>query len=318
MYIAAASSLEPRHLVRRKINAGLAFLPHDIAAYWINADLINHLLLERSSQMNSTESPLAVAVEAAKLGGDVLVRYLRDGVEMRSKHRSDAKTYDLVSDADIESEKAIESYLRKQFPGHALLGEENLQADTNSEHLWIIDPLDGTNNFAHGVLQFSVSIAYYHHGKPMVGVVFNPARNEMFTATAGGGAFLNGDPIQVSRADALSKSLIGCGFYYDRGEMMRKTLSAIGEFFEQDIHGIRRFGSASLDLCHVAAGQFGGYFEYHLAPWDFAAGALIVQEAGGQITDANGHPLEIKKTSVLASNGCLHESMLKITTKHHG
>lgn len=267
--------------------------------------------------MNDSNQLLDAATTAARLGGEILMRYLRDGVQIRSKDHAGAKTYDLVSDADIESEKAIESYLRKQFPDHALLGEENLQADTNSEHLWIIDPLDGTNNFAHGVLQFSVSIAYYHHGKPMVGVVFNPARDEMFTATAGGGAFFNGDPIQVSRSDALSKSLIGCGFYYDRGEMMRKTLSAIGEFFEQDIHGIRRFGSASLDLCHVAAGQFGGYFEYHLAPWDFAAGALIVQEAGGQITDAKGDPLEIKKTSVLASNGCLHESMLKITTKHH-
>jgi myo-inositol-1(or 4)-monophosphatase len=267
--------------------------------------------------MNSTQSTLSVAVEAAKLGGDVLMRFLRDGVEMRSKRRSDAKTYDLVSDADIESEKAIESFLRSQFPSHALLGEENLQADMDSSDLWIIDPLDGTNNFAHGVLQFSVSIAYYHHGKPVVGVVYNPARNEMFTATAGGGAFFNEDPIKVSGSDSLSKSLVGCGFYYDRGEMMRRTLSAIGEFFEQDIHGIRRFGSASLDLCHVATGQFGGYFEYQLCPWDFAAGALIVQEAGGQISDAKGQPLELKKTSVLASNGSLHDPMLTITAKYH-
>ena len=266
--------------------------------------------------MHDPQTLLDAATTAAKMGGDVLMRYLRDGVEMRSKNRSDAKTYDLVSDADIESEKTIAEYLGSQFPDHALLGEENLQAEIDSPDLWIIDPLDGTNNFAHGVLQFAVSIAYYRDGQPIVGVVFNPARDEMYTATAGGGAFLNGKPIHVNQESTLAQSLVGCGFYYDRGEMMRKTLSAIGDFFEQDIHGIRRMGSASLDLCHVAAGQFGGYFEYHLAPWDFAAGALIVTEAGGQVSNANGEPLKVKKTSMLASNSRLHESMLAITKKH--
>ncbi|KAA1261392.1 Inositol-1-monophosphatase [Rubripirellula obstinata] len=267
--------------------------------------------------MNDSKTLLTAAITAAKLGGDVLMRYLRDGVEIRSKDRSDAKTYDLVSDADIESEKAIGNYLKQQFPDHALLGEENLQADTDSADLWIIDPLDGTNNYAHGVLQFAVSIAYYRDGKPVVGVVFNPARDELYTATIGGGAFLNGKPIQVNQERTLAESLVGCGFYYDRGAMMRKTLSAIEAFFENDIHGIRRMGAASLDLCHVAAGQFGGYFEYHLAPWDFAAGALIVSEAGGQVSDANGEPLRLKKTSILATNTHLHDAMLTITKKHH-
>ena len=245
------------------------------------------------------------------------MRCLRDGVEIRSKDHADAKTYDLVSDADIESEKTIEKFLRSKFPSHALLGEENLKAETDSPDLWIIDPLDGTNNYAHGILQFAVSVAYYHQGNPVVGAVFNPARNEMYAAMSGGGAFLNGEPIKVSQASHLNQSLIGCGFYYDRGEMMRKTLDAVEAFFQQDIHGIRRFGSAALDLCHVAAGQFGGFFEYNLSPWDFAAGALIVSEAGGKVSCAKGDPLKIQKTSVLASNKLLHDSMLSITKHHH-
>lgn len=266
--------------------------------------------------MPPTESLLSAATTAAKLGGEVLMRHLRNGVEIRSKDHPDSKTYDLVSDADIESEKTIENFLRREFPDHALLGEENLQAETDSPDLWIIDPLDGTNNFAHGVLQFAVSIAYYHQGNAIVAAVFNPARDEMYTATSGGGAFLNGQPIEVSFAKTLNESLIGCGFYYDRGEMMRKTLGAVEAFFEQDIHGIRRFGSAALDLCHVAAGQFGGYFEYSLSPWDFAAGALIVSEAGGKVSDAAGDPLKIQKTSILASNSLLHPSMLSITREY--
>jgi myo-inositol-1(or 4)-monophosphatase len=266
--------------------------------------------------MPPTESLFLAATTAAKIGGDVLMRHLRDGVAIRSKDQPDSKSYDLVSDADIESEKAIENYLRSEFPHHELLGEENLQADTDSNDLWIIDPLDGTNNFAHGVLQFAVSIAYYHQGNPIVAAVFNPAREEMYTATLGGGAFLNGQPIQVCRAEHLNESLIGCGFYYDRGEMMRKTLDALEAFFQHDIHGIRRFGAASLDLCHVAAGQLGGYFEYQLSPWDFAAGMLIVNEAGGQVSDTLGNPLKLKQTSVLASNTLLHPAMLSITQEH--
>ena len=270
-----------------------------------------------SKKLPDPNDLIQAAVTAAKAGGDVLMHYLREGVEMRSKTHPDAKTYDLVSDADIESEHAIANALRLEFPDHAMLGEENLQADTDSEHLWVIDPLDGTNNFAHGVLQFAVSIAYYHQGQPMVAAVFNPARDEMYTATQGGGASLNGQPLQVSDCDTLGQSLIGCGFYYDRGEMMKKTLSAVQDFFEQDIHGIRRFGSAALDLCHVASGQFGGYFEYQLSPWDFAAGALIVTEAGGRISTAQGDPLPLKTTSILASNTRLHAPMLSITRPHH-
>lgn len=258
------------------------------------------------------------ALSAARIGGDILMRYFRDGVVIRDKSADGGKTYDLVSDADIESETAVANFLRDRYPDHELLGEEALsEGSPDAEHLWVIDPLDGTNNFAHQLPHFAVSIAYYHRGKATIGVILNPARNEMFTAIRGGGAFRDGKPVHVSDAVTLSKTLIGCGFYYDRGAMMRSTLAAVEEFFGGDIHGIRRFGTAALDLCQVGCGQFGGFFEYQLSAWDFAAGRLFVEEAGGKVTDGRGQPLPLEKTSIVASNGKLHDVMIDITSRHH-
>lgn len=259
---------------------------------------------------------LEVATKAATIGGEVLMRYLRDGVEMSDKTASGGKSYDLVSDADLESEKAIGALIRDAYPDHDLLGEEELDGSVDAEHLWIIDPLDGTNNYAHGIPHFAVSIAYYYRGQPEVGVVFNPARSDLYTATLGGGAFRNGERVSVCNSETLGQTLIGCGFYYDRGAMMRSTLNAIEEFFSHDIHGIRRFGTAALDLCQVGCGQFGAFFEYLLSPWDFAAGVLFVTEAGGEITDAWGRALPLEKTSVVASNQRLHATVIGITGKH--
>lgn len=259
---------------------------------------------------------LETAKSAAYLGGEVLMRYLRDGVDMRNKSDSGGKTYDLVSDADLESEKAVAACIGAKFPDHELMGEEELVGNPNAEHLWIIDPLDGTNNYAHAVPQFATSVAYYHRGEPVVGVVLNPARDELYTASRGGGAFFNGTRVTVDDADTLGSTLIGCGFYYDRGDMMRGTLAAIEEFFSKDIHGIRRFGAATLDLCLVGCGQLGGFFEYQLSPWDFAAGRLFVEEAGGIVTDANNQPIPIAKTSIVASNGNLHAAMIENTSRH--
>jgi len=151
----------------------------------------------------------------------------------------------------------------------------------------------------------------------MAGAILNPALEEIFTVVRGGGAFRNGQKVGVCDSQSLGNTLIGCGFYYDRGDMMRKTLSAIEEFFGHDIHGIRRFGGAALDLCQVGCGQFGGFFEYQLSPWDFAAGVLFVEEAGGKISDGRGCKLPLEKTSVVASNGKLHDAMIEITAKHH-
>ncbi len=269
-----------------------------------------------------TETPdkdelLQTAITSAKLGGDVLMRHLRDGVTMRNKSDSGGKSYDLVSDADLESEQVVAGHIRSQFPDHELLGEEELKGNPEAEHLWIIDPLDGTNNYAHGLPQFAVSVAYYHAGVPVVGVVFNPARDELYQAVRGRGAFFNGTQAYVDEADSLTNTLIDCGFYYDRGAMMRSTLDAIEAFFAKDIHGIRRFGAATLDLCMVGRGHLGGFFEYQLSSWDFAAGRLFVEEAGGKVTDAHGNKLPIGLSSVVASNGKLHDEMIAITSKHH-
>lgn len=262
------------------------------------------------------DQPLAVARTAAAAAGKVLMRYQRDGVEMRNKGSVGETGYDPVSDADLESEKCIARLLREEFPAHELLGEETLGGAADAEHLWVIDPLDGTTNYSHRLPHFAVSIAYYYRGEPHVGVVHNPARDDWFVAVRGGGATHNDRPVQVSEARSLSDVLVGCGFYYDRGAMMRATLDAIAELFGQNIHGIRRFGTAALDLCHVGCGYYGGYFEYQLSPWDFAAGRLFVEEAGGRVTTARGEPLPMEKASVLATNGHLHEAMQEIVARH--
>ncbi|KAA5539592.1 inositol monophosphatase [Roseiconus nitratireducens] len=260
---------------------------------------------------------LRVALSAANAGGQVLRRYWYDGVELRDKSAFGGKTYDLVSDADLESQAVIANLLSDAFPSHELMGEEDLVGDLDAEHLWVIDPLDGTNNFAHRIPHFAVSIAHYRSGIPVVGVVVNPMTGDIYSARLGQGATHNGQPIGVSQADSLSQSLVGCGFYYDRGEMMRRTLTAIEELFSHHIHGLRRMGTAALDLCAVASGQFGAFFEYKLSPWDFGAGQLIVTEAGGTVTDGAGKPLGLVPSSLVASNGRLHEALLDIVMRHH-
>ena len=225
------------------------------------------------------QTELNTAREAAHVAGQIVARYFRDGVVMRTK-----ESFNLVSDADVDAERAIVDVISRAFPGHAILAEEELAHQEAAEHLWVVDPLDGTNNFAHKIPQFAVSIAYCHRGEPKCGVIYNPIREEWHTAVRGEGAFLNGRRVQVMQADRLDLALVGVGFYYDRGAMMEATLAAIRDFFRAQIHGIRRFGAASLDLCSVAQGMFGAYFEYELAPWDFAAGSLFVEEAGGKVT----------------------------------
>lgn len=250
---------------------------------------------------------LETAKEAASAAGSILSDYFQNGVTMRTKSAS----IDLVSDADINAERAIAKVIRSRFPEHGILGEEECSDDKNTEHLWIVDPLDGTTNFAHGIPHFAVSIACYRAGIPQVGVVFNPIRDDWFVAERGKSATANGAAMQVGQQRQLSEALIGTGFYYDRGEMMKATLEAIERLFRQQIHGIRRCGTASLDLAMVAAGQLGAFFEYQLSPWDFAAGRLLIEEAGGKISTCDGKSLPLETTSVLASNGILHEQVLQ-------
>ncbi|HEX8203833.1 MAG TPA: inositol monophosphatase family protein [Isosphaeraceae bacterium] len=254
---------------------------------------------------------LIVAEEAARAGGAILTHYAREGVAMRSKDVAN-----LVSDADVESERAIVAVIRRVFPDHEVLGEEVHRGDVGAEHLWVVDPLDGTNNFAHRVPHYAVSIAYYRSGIPECGVIYNPARDEWHVAARGQGAFHDGRPVRVAEHDRLDEALISVGFYYDRDVLMDATLASIGALKRRQIHGIRRFGTASLDLGMVGRGLFGAHFELELAPWDFGAARLFVEEAGGRVTTAGGEPLPLAKTSILASNGRLHEAILEVLRDH--
>ncbi len=254
---------------------------------------------------------LDVAILAAKESGSLLSDYFDNGVTMRHKG-----VVDLVSDADVNSERKIVEVIRNAFPGHSVLGEEENSETVESEDLWVIDPLDGTTNFAHRIPHFAVSIAYYRQGKAECGVVWNPIRKDLYVAERGQGATHNGVPMRIGTQTALSDILVATGFYYDRGAMMEATLDAIRDCFRQNIHGIRRFGTASLDLAQVASGSFGAYFEYVLSPWDFAAGRLLVEEAGGCVTACDGSELPMRKTSVLAANPTLHAAMLPIVSQH--
>lgn len=262
-------------------------------------------------QHNMTSREAEIALQAARASGQLLIRYFQEGVTMRSKAAAD-----LVSDADVHAERLIVDIIQSAFPEHSVLGEEEHDGSVDAEHLWVIDPLDGTTNFAHQIPHFAVSIAYYQRGVPQCGVVWNPVRDDLYVAERGHGASHNGRPLQVGQQSQLSEVLIGIGFYYDRGAMMEATLAAVRDCFRQQIHGVRRFGTASLDLAQVASGAYGAYFEYQLSPWDFAAGRLILEEAGGRITTCAGEQLPLAKTSVLASNGRLHDALLPIVSRH--
>lgn len=256
-------------------------------------------------------SPVETALQAAREAGTRLTDYFRDGFSIRSKGGAD-----FVTDADVAAERCIVERIRSEFPDHSILGEEEHAGDIHAEHLWVVDPLDGTTNFAHRIPHFAVSIAYLHRGQAQCGVIWNPIRDDLYLAELGKGATHNGKVIRVSAERAMSEALIGIGFYYDRGAMMEATLAAVGDCFRRQIHGVRRFGTASLDLAHVASGLYGAYFEYQLSPWDFAAGQLLVEEAGGKVTTCSGAPLPLKKTSVLASNSLLHAEMLAVVSRH--
>jgi len=264
-----------------------------------------------TSRIASATRELDVAREAAAAGGRVISRYFAEGVAMRSKECGG-----LVSDADTESEHAIAAVIRRHFPDHAILGEESHKDDVNAPHLWVVDPLDGTNNFAHDIPHFAVSIAYVRDGRAECAVVRDPMRHDWYTAVRGAGAHYNDLPARVCGSRTLDEVLLGLGFYYDRGAMMEATLAATRELFRRGCHGIRRFGTASLDLCAVGVGRFGAFFEYELSAWDFAAGALFVEEAGGRVTDCKGDPLPLGSSPVLATNGFLHEPMLDVVRAH--
>lgn len=248
-----------------------------------------------------------VAIEAAYAGSLALLDYFRRPLEVRSKGIAN-----YVSDADLAAESAIVNILKDAYPQHAILSEESHHDKADAASCWIIDPLDGTNNFIHGIPHFAVSIGYYEKGRGVLGIVTSPATGDWYLAARGEGAWLNGERMRVSESQGLDQAMVACGFYYDRDSMMQATLDTLGDLFRQQIHGIRRCGAAALDLAYVAGGWFDAFFEYRLSPWDYAAGSILLEEAGGKVTDCLGNPLPMDRTSTLcASNGRLQAAMLE-------
>jgi myo-inositol-1(or 4)-monophosphatase len=245
-----------------------------------------------------------VALRAARAAGRIHLRRLS-----RTSVTRKTNSIDLVTEADGESEQAVIRTLRGAFPGHAILAEESGASTEQSVHRWIIDPLDGTTNFAHGFPQFCASIAYERKGRVELGVILDAFKRELFVAARGRGARVNSRPIHVSKTPTLDLALLATGFPYDRRER-RNFYLTFWEAFMMRTQGVRRTGSAALDLCYVACGRVDAFWEFGLRPWDVAAGALIVAEAGGRVSNADGSPLDIDARNIVASNGRVHHAML--------
>ena len=251
---------------------------------------------------------LEAAGEIAREAGELLRRDFRSRSIFAFKSE-----IDLVTETDTASQTLIHDRLSALFPGHDFLAEEGLRKLAEAEFRWVIDPLDGTTNFVHRIPWFCVSIGLEHRGVPVAGVVLNPMNGELFAAETGAGAFLNGDPIRVSETGDLDRSLVATGFPYDI--RTSGTNVAAHDRFLRSAQAVRRFGAAALDLCYVACGRFEGFWEMKLKPWDTAAGAVVVGEAGGLVTDFLGRPADIYHPEVCASNGRIHRRMLEILTQ---
>lgn len=250
------------------------------------------------------------AEETARAAGAILRERFGQPHEIRFKG-----AIDLVTEADRAAEDLIASRLRAACPDHELLCEEgSLGASLPSSFRWVVDPLDGTTNFAHGLPTFAVSIALENEGIPAIGVVYDPMRDEMFTTRRGQGAALNGVPIRVSSTDTLISSILVTGFSYDFAK--RAHQAEIWRDFLTRVQAIRQTGSAALNLCYIASGRLDGYWEQGIQPWDVAAGALMVVEAGGQVSDLAGGAFRSDDREVLASNGPLHEHLLAVIGRH--
>jgi len=253
---------------------------------------------------------LNFAIQTARDAGRLLAE--RFGRSLQISNKSEL---DLVTESDFASEHLIIDRIKTYHPRHAILAEESgasepADRDTQSDWRWIIDPLDGTTNYAHGYPCFCVSIGLEYKGRIELGVVYDPVREEMFTAARGEGAALNDKRISVSPTPNLASALLCTGFPYDvreRGEFARHFAN-----FIMNAQGVRRDGAAALDLAYVAAGRFDGFWEEGLKPWDVAAGALIIEEAGGRVSDYLGDPLDIFRPPILASNGLIHEQMMRV------
>ena len=249
---------------------------------------------------------LQAAVEIAQEAGKILMEEFTRPLDIRYK----GDEVDIVTQADKRSEQFIVSHINQLFPGHAITAEEGTGQDTASEFRWHVDPLDGTTNFAHHYPCFSVSIALAQRDTLLAAVVFNPFYNELYTAARGEGATFNGRKIAVSKVATLSTSLLCTGFP-TRNRKLSPNLQYNGEYTQRS-HGVPRDGSASLELSCVASGRFDGFWEFGLNKWDVAAGILLIEEAGGKISDFEGQPYQLGGPVILATNGLVHEEMRKV------
>jgi myo-inositol-1(or 4)-monophosphatase len=251
---------------------------------------------------------LEAAIEIAREAGKALREELDRPLDIAYKGE-----FDLVTQADRRSEAIIVSHLQKYFPEHSVAAEEGTGKDTGSDYRWHVDPLDGTTNFAHGYPCFSVSMALAHKDQLLLGVVYNPVYEELFAAARGEGATLNGKKLHCSKINAVKNGLLCTGFpNHDRSS--HPNIHFYWDFTLKS-HGVRRDGSAALDLASVAAGRFDGFWEFGLKPWDTAAGVVLVQEAGGTISDLEGNPYLLGGKTILATNGLIHEEMKQLAAE---
>ena len=246
-----------------------------------------------------------LAIQAARAGGATLRESYGRVRSVRFKGE-----VDLVTEVDLRAERTITDLIRSRFPSHRILAEEGTIGGGDTAHRWLIDPLDGTTNYAHGLPIFCVSVGYELEGRMAVGVIYDPSQDELFVARAGAGATLNGRPLAVSAEIELRRALLTTGFPYDRTRLSK----ALGQFdaFSRRAQAVRRIGSAALDLAWVAAGRFDAYWESVVFPWDVAAGSLIAVEAGARVTDLGGAPFAVEAGEIVASNGHLHDAILDV------
>lgn len=252
---------------------------------------------------------LNLAIQAAYEAGAILQEYATRGFQIKNKGR-----INLVTEADLASERHIKELIASHYPTHRILAEESgisSAGDSADDYCWVIDPLDGTTNFSHGFPCYAVSIGVERKGEMIVGVIYDPTRDELFAAERGAGATLNGEKIQVSDVDHLERALVVSGFPYDIRERMDEYLPAWRKFLEKS-QGVRRLGAAAIDMCCVATGRMDGFWEHGLNPWDTAAGWIIIEEAGGRVTKMDGSPYDNYSASLLCTNGRVHEEMLAV------
>ena len=253
---------------------------------------------------------LATAVEAVLKAGDLQMASF--GTDFRVDKKG---AIDLVTEVDVAVERMFRAMVAERFPDHAVLAEELGGAGPSAgKYCWIFDPLDGTTNYTHGLPIFASSLALEIDGVISVGAIYDPARRELFTATLGGGAYLNGVPMRVSSTATLVDAMLVTGFPYTIHQASDELVSLFSAFLSR-AQAVRRLGSAALDLCYVAAGRMDAFWEQHLKPWDMAAGALMLTEAGGRITALDGAPFDVRQGRLMASNGVLHPALLDVVRR---